>query len=135
MLAAAEVITIAAFDHVSRAQQREISQRAEGQRFCNRAKSPHVAVLGNSLMLDGVDVSLLQSKLDSKLVPAPYFRARHHLLRLAVWTSERGTSSFTASLASHAQRSCTRKHVAQWHGNGSPRSNGSAPTTALAACL
>src|SRR5207247_4039853 len=37
------------------------------------SESPHVAVLGNSLLLDGVNVPLLKASTEAKIVPVPYF--------------------------------------------------------------
>jgi hypothetical protein len=63
------------FDRVSRVHRREISQRETLLSIKDSSSSgiPHIAVLGNSLLLDGVDIPLLTEKLQAQVVPVPYF--------------------------------------------------------------
>ncbi len=63
------------FDRTSRVHRVEITQRETLLSVKDNAASgmPHIAVLGNSLLLDGVDVPLLTEKLQSQAVPVPYF--------------------------------------------------------------
>jgi hypothetical protein len=75
LLAAAEGASVVGFDRISRVQRREVSQREALLNVNDSAATeiPHIAVLGNSLLLEGVDVPLLASQLKSKFVPVPYF--------------------------------------------------------------
>jgi hypothetical protein len=75
LLALTEAVSVLRFDRTSKVQRRELLQRQELLSVRDSASSndPHVAVLGNSLMLDGVDMPLLQSHLDASYVPVPYF--------------------------------------------------------------
>lgn len=74
-LAFTECVTLVGFDRVSKVQRREIAQRKAllSVRDPLAKEKPHVAVLGNSLMLDGVDVSLLRQRVGRDYEPVPYF--------------------------------------------------------------
>jgi hypothetical protein len=74
-LVAAEVICAVGFERSSSNQRRESRQRSEllTVRDPEVGSPPHVAVLGNSLMLEGVDVPTLTTLVGSHVVPAPYF--------------------------------------------------------------
>lgn len=75
LLAVTEAVCVLAFDRTSKVQRRELAQRQEllSINDSNSNRSMHVAVLGNSLLLDGVNVPLLTEKLAPKVVPVPYF--------------------------------------------------------------
>jgi len=75
LLLATEGLSRWGFDRVSNVQRRQLSQRHTllGIRDVSSTNNRHVAVLGNSLMLDGVDVSLLEEKLGAEPIPVPYF--------------------------------------------------------------
>ncbi|GAC1679921.1 MAG: hypothetical protein PVS2B2_17940 [Candidatus Acidiferrum sp.] len=75
MLVVTEVVCVTGFDRTSKVQRRELAQRQALLNVKDSAanSSSHIAVLGNSLLLDGVDVPLLSEKLAPKFVPAPYF--------------------------------------------------------------
>jgi len=73
-LASVEIFTRIAFDRTSRVAQRETAQR----RALLAAKElvagdPLVVVLGNSLMLNGVDPQLLSQNMSPEYVTLPYF--------------------------------------------------------------
>jgi len=75
LLGLTEAVSVLRFDRTSKVQRRELAQRQALLSVRDSASSddPHVAVLGNSLMLDGVDMPLLQSHMDASYVPVPYF--------------------------------------------------------------
>jgi hypothetical protein len=75
LLATAELLSFTEFDRLSKVQRREIAQRKSllDVRDDETSKMKHVAVLGNSLMVEGIDVPRLKEQLDPKLVPVPYF--------------------------------------------------------------
>jgi hypothetical protein len=75
VLALTEAASLVGFDRTSRVQRRELSQRRTliGVRDSEADDDPHIAVIGNSLMLEGVDVSLLRAKIAPTCVPLPYF--------------------------------------------------------------
>ena len=75
VLGLTEAITAWGFDRTSKVQRREVAQRRELLRVhdLGNGDDPHVAVLGNSLMLEGVDMSLLASKINPGYTPVPYF--------------------------------------------------------------
>ncbi len=75
MLLATEGLCRWGFDGASRVHRREISQRETLLSVKDSASSgiPHIAVLGNSLLLDGVDIPLLTENLRAQVVPVPYF--------------------------------------------------------------
>jgi hypothetical protein len=73
-LASVEILTRIAFDRTSRVEQHEIAQRQA--LLASRAAAPGdplVVVLGNSLMLDGVDAELLSRRMAPAYVTLPYF--------------------------------------------------------------
>jgi len=75
MLVLAELVTDIGFDTVSKVQTRELAMRRELEKVHDGVTTvtPHVAVLGNSLMLSGVDESLLAKTLTPKVTPVSYF--------------------------------------------------------------
>ena len=75
LLALTEAVSVLSFDRTSKVQRRELSERRTllGVRDPEASEDPHVAVLGNSLMLEGVDVSLLRAKIEPIYIPVPYF--------------------------------------------------------------
>lgn len=75
MFIGAEAISGGWFDQTSRVHRRQWSQRQAllEVRDSTGSAVPHAAVLGNSLLLDAVDVHGLTVKLDGKVRPAPYF--------------------------------------------------------------
>ncbi len=75
VLVLAETVTRAAFDKTSKVQVREVAQRKEVLSISDSpGSSPvHLAVLGNSLMLDGIDEPLLRQNMGSQVIPVPYF--------------------------------------------------------------
>ena len=75
LLALTEAVSVLSFDRTSKVQRRELSERRTllGVRDPEASEDPHVAVLGNSLMLEGVDVSLLRAKIEPMYIPVPYF--------------------------------------------------------------
>jgi hypothetical protein len=70
-----EALTRVGFDRVSKVQRKEIAQRRAllTVKDSDASQDVHIAVVGNSLMLEGVDVPLLDGKLEPKVEPAPYF--------------------------------------------------------------
>jgi hypothetical protein len=75
LLALIEAVSVLGFDRTSQVQRRELSERRTllGVRDPDVSDDPHVAVLGNSLMLEGVDVPQLRSKIGPTYIPVPYF--------------------------------------------------------------
>src|SRR5580704_3923552 len=75
LLALTEAASVVGFDRTSKVQRRELSQRRTlmGVHDSEADDDPHIAVLGNSLMLEGVDVSLLRAKIEPMYIPVPYF--------------------------------------------------------------
>jgi len=75
LLVLTEAVSLVGFDRTSKVQRQELSQRRTllGVRDSKFGDDPHMAVLGNSLMLEGVDVSLLRSKIEPAYSPVPYF--------------------------------------------------------------
>jgi hypothetical protein len=65
LLALIEAVSVLGFDRTSQVQRRELSERRTllGVRDPDVSDDPHVAVLGNSLMLEGVDVPQLRAKI------------------------------------------------------------------------
>ncbi len=74
VLALTEAGSVVGFDRISKVQRRELSQRRTLVGVCDSQVygDPHIAVLGGSLMLEGVDVSLLRAKIEPYM-PVPYF--------------------------------------------------------------
>src|SRR5208337_619075 len=54
---------------------REISERRAllSVRDDGESQDPHVVLIGNSLMLEGIDGPLLRAQLNPRYVPVPYF--------------------------------------------------------------
>lgn len=75
VLALTEAASVVGFDRTSRVQRRELSQRRTLMvvRDSEADDDPHIAVVGNSLMLEGVEVSLLRAKMEPTYAPVPYF--------------------------------------------------------------
>jgi hypothetical protein len=75
LLALTEAASVVSFDRTSKVQRRELSERRTllAVRDLEASEDPHIAVLGNSLMLEGVDVSLLRAKIGPTYIPVPYF--------------------------------------------------------------
>ncbi len=75
LLALIEALSVVGFDRTSMVQRREVSERRAllDVRDSEASDDPHIAVLGNSLMLEGVDVSLLRAKTKPVYTPVPYF--------------------------------------------------------------
>jgi len=75
LLALIEAISVLSFDRTSKVQRRELSERQTllSVRDPEASDDPHIAVLGNSLMLEGVDVSQLRAKMGPMYIPVPYF--------------------------------------------------------------
>jgi hypothetical protein len=69
-----EVVSRDRFDS-SRVQRREVSQRRTLLAVHDNGTNtdPHIAFLGNSLMLEGVDMPLVKATLNPRYVPVPYF--------------------------------------------------------------
>ncbi len=70
-----EIISRERFDTTSNVQRRELSERAQllAIRDSPAIGDPHVALLGNSLMLEGVDAPLLRTTLAPGYLPSAYF--------------------------------------------------------------
>jgi hypothetical protein len=75
MLIAMETLTLSSFDRSSKVQRHEVAQRRALVEVRDTGSSgrPHIAVLGNSLLLDGVNVEMLAKETEAEAVPAPYF--------------------------------------------------------------
>src|SRR5277367_3754532 len=75
LLSATEGFSRWGFDRISKVQRRQSSQRSTllGIRDAPSSAVPHIALLGNSLLLDGVNVPLLGEKLQTVAAPVPYF--------------------------------------------------------------
>jgi hypothetical protein len=75
LLALTEAVSVLAFDRTSNVERRELSERRTllGVRDPETSDDPHIAVLGNSLMLEGVDVPFLRAKIEPTYIPVPYF--------------------------------------------------------------
>jgi hypothetical protein len=70
-----EVICRMSFDSTSKVQRREAAERHSllDVHDSEASSDPHVALLGNSLMLEGIDLQALDEKLEPNYVPVPYF--------------------------------------------------------------
>jgi hypothetical protein len=75
MLLLAEAVSVAGFDRVSKVQRREVLQRNAllTVKDAPIGGIPHVAIVGNSLLLEGVDIPFLAEQMQGKYVPVPYF--------------------------------------------------------------
>jgi hypothetical protein len=74
-LALAEGVSVAKFDLTSKVQRREVAQRRGVLAVRDQApdRPSHIALFGNSLLLDGIDTSELREKLAPGFVTTPYF--------------------------------------------------------------
>ena len=70
-----EVISRIGFDATSRVQRREAAERLSllAVHDSGTGDDPHMALLGNSLMLEGIDLSMLSKRLEPTCAPVPYF--------------------------------------------------------------
>ena len=70
-----EVICRASFDSISKVQRREAGERHSLLSVSDAGANsdPHVALLGNSLMLEGIDLTSFDARLEPDYVPVPYF--------------------------------------------------------------
>jgi hypothetical protein len=70
-----EGISRVGFDSISKVQRREVAQRRAVLAVDDAAdvSDPHIALFGNSLMLEGTDVSQLSSSLEPSYSPIQYF--------------------------------------------------------------
>jgi hypothetical protein len=70
-----EIVSRERFDSSSKVEQREMSERAGVLAIRDSAETgePHIVLLGNSLMLEGVEVPLLKAKIAPGYVPTMYF--------------------------------------------------------------
>jgi hypothetical protein len=75
VLVLTEAVSVAGFDRSSKVQRRELAQRKVllTVKDTGANDDSHIAVLGNSLLLEGVDVSLLRTRIGPEYVPVPYF--------------------------------------------------------------
>jgi len=75
LLALTETVSVVGFDRTSRVQREELSQRRAllSVRDADVDDDPHIALLGNSLMLEGLDVPLLRTKIGRTYSTVPYF--------------------------------------------------------------
>jgi hypothetical protein len=75
MLAGLEIVSRAKFDSTSKVQRLEVAQRAVllAVRDVSETGNPHLAMLGNSLMVEGVDLPQFQTALNPRYVSTPYF--------------------------------------------------------------
>lgn len=74
VLGIAECVSAIAFDRASKVQRRELSQRRILSTVRDTGSATaHIAVVGNSLMLEGLRMPLLQEKIEPEVVPVPYF--------------------------------------------------------------
>jgi len=70
-----EIVSRERFESTSKVEMRELSERAGVLAIRDTAASgePHVVLLGNSLMLEGIEVQLLKAKIAPGYVPTIYF--------------------------------------------------------------
>ncbi len=75
LLLAVEGLTVSRLDRTSKVQRREVAQRQAllTVKDTNSTGDPHIAVLGNSLLLEGVDIQNLSVQTEAKAIPVPYF--------------------------------------------------------------
>jgi lysophospholipase L1-like esterase len=75
ILASLEFVSRERFDSVSKVQRREVSERKAllAVRDTGANQDPHVAMVGNSLMLEGTNLPLLRARLNPRYLPVPYF--------------------------------------------------------------
>ena len=70
-----EAISRVSFDSTSKVQRREAGERHSllAVNDAGSSNDPHVALLGNSLMLEGIDLSILDARLEPNYLPISYF--------------------------------------------------------------
>ncbi len=75
LLLAVEALTVCRFDRTSKVQRREVEQRRAllAVKDTNSTSPSHIAVLGNSLLLEGVNVQILARQTEAEAIPVPYF--------------------------------------------------------------
>jgi hypothetical protein len=75
LLLTVEALTICTFDRTSKVQRREVAQRRAllAVNDTNTTGPSHIAVLGNSLLLDGLNVQILTEQTEAEAIPVPYF--------------------------------------------------------------
>ena len=75
ILALMEGVSRERFDSTSKVQIRETSERKAllAIRDSGEIQDPHIALVGNSLMLEGVNIPLLKARLNPEYMPVPYF--------------------------------------------------------------
>jgi hypothetical protein len=75
LLFAVETLTICRFDRTSKVQRREAAQRRAllAVKDTNSTSPSHIAVLGNSLLLEAVNIQILTKQTEAKAIPVPYF--------------------------------------------------------------
>jgi hypothetical protein len=75
ILALQEFVVRKRFDSVSKVERREVSERKAllAVRDTGTIQDPHIALVGNSLMLEGIDLPLFKAKLNPLYVPVRYF--------------------------------------------------------------
>lgn len=75
LLLGVEALTVFRFDSTSKVQRREVAQRQMllTVKDTNSSGPSHIAVLGNSLLLEGLDVPRLTEQTEAQAIPVPYF--------------------------------------------------------------
>jgi hypothetical protein len=74
MLVLVEIVTAIGFDRTSQVQRRELGQRQALLATTDSSSGRvHIAVLGNSLLLDAIDVPSFAAGLEPRATPVPYF--------------------------------------------------------------
>ena len=88
LLSATEGFSRWGFDRISKVQRLQLSQRSTllGIRDTASTATPHIALVGNSLLLDGVNVPLLEEKLEDRSRSRAIFCSGDGILRLAFWS-------------------------------------------------
>jgi len=75
LLFAVEAINILEFDRTSKVQQEQVAQRQTllAVKDTESSGPPHIALLGNSLLLEGLNIQSLSEQTEAKAIPVPYF--------------------------------------------------------------
>jgi hypothetical protein len=75
IVASIEIVSRERFDATSKVQRREVSERKAllAVRDSGANNDPHIALVGNSLMLEGIDLPLLKARLNPRYTPVSYF--------------------------------------------------------------
>lgn len=75
ILVSLEFVSRERFDSTSKVQRREVAERKAllDLRDTGTGSDPHIALVGNSLMLEGTNLALLRTQLNPRYVPTPYF--------------------------------------------------------------